>query len=282
MRRYDISIDGKPFIKSTDLRQFRVTFLSRMRYTDKLSFLDLGIYNLSRETNIEQGKEIVLNAGYDEEFDQIFRGRIITVLKEREGANIITRLLCRSGASDVRPSISLSFGQNSEIVDVLQSIAKQLGVSLNIDREQFKNANKLIRGFNAQGDMLKILDSLAYQFCFNWIHSADALIIDRKDKPSKGNLREVSLFTGMIGVPEAEGDIGGYFVRVNMKLSPRIHIRSTIDLKSEYASYSTGNFYITPPENGGKVSGKYKVIELVHRGDSWGERWQTEIRGQKI
>lgn len=280
MRKFEILIDGKKFIEPHNVRQFRISFTSRVRYSDKLGFLDLAIYNLSRETSIPQGKQIVLQAGYDDEFDQIFSGTIITVLKEREGPNIITRVLCRSGSVYERPSIQVSLGQNSTALQALEEVAKTWNVRLNIDQEQFADAPVLIRGYAMNGDLTSVLNSLGGMFDFHWIETADGIIIDRYKKPTKGTPREVSLFTGLIGVPEAEGDVQGYFVNLTLRMSPRIRLRTLIDLKSEYASYSTGNFYITPPENGGQLSGVYKVIEVVHRGDSWGERWQSELRCQ--
>lgn len=282
MRKFSLKIDGKDFIVHNDYRQFRVTFFSRMRYTDRLSFLDLAIYNLSRETAIDQGAEIELSAGYDEEFDRIFKGKIITVLKERDGPNIVTRLLCRSGAVDARPSINVSLGAGATAMQALNACASAWGLALSVDEEQFSDAPVFTRGYSMNGDIPKVLDALASQIGFEWMQTADTLYVDRVNKPTAGQPREVSLFTGMIGVPESEGDVSGIFVRVTMRLSPRIRIRTNIELKSEYASYSTGNFYITPPKNGGKVSGNYKVVEVLHRGDSLGDKWETEIRGQKI
>lgn len=281
MRKFSLKIDGKDFIVHNEYRQFRVTFFSRMRYTDRLSFLDLAIYNLSRDTAIDQGAEIEFSAGYEEEFDRIFKGKIVTVLKERDGANIVTRLLCRSGASDARPSIDVSLGSGATAVQALQACATAWGLALNVDEEQFKDAPVFTRGYSLNGDIPKVLNALASQIGFQWLSTSDALYVDRNDKPTAGDPREVSLFTGMIGVPEAEGDVKGIFVRVTMRLSPRMRIRTNIELKSEYASYSTGNFYIVPPENGGKMSGVYKVVEVLHRGDSLGDKWETEIRGQK-
>lgn len=282
MRKFEILIDGKKFIEEVGPRQFRITFTSRMRYTDKLAFLDLAIYNLSRETEITQGKKITLRAGYDDEIDQIFVGTIITVLKERDGPNIVTRILCRSGDANERPSINAAVGRNTTILQALDFVAQAWGVPVNYDADQFKDAQPFIRGYCMNGDLMEVMNALARQFNFSWIESSEGIIVDKNKADTKATPQEVSLFTGMIGVPEAEGDIQGIFINVTMRLTPRLRLRHKIDLKSEYASYSTGNFFIKPPENGGKLSGVYKVVELVHRGDSWGDRWQTEIRGQKI
>lgn len=287
MRLFDIEIDGKPFIDKTSGRQFRVTFTSRMQYSEMLSFLDLAIYNLSRDTAIEQGKSIRMMAGYEGELDEIFKGRIITVLKERDGPNIVTRLLCRSGAADVRKSVSTSVGKNATALDAIRQCAAVLGpdggpVALRYDAKQWADAPRFVRGYALNGDALEALNALAGQFGFEYLVTDDALQIDRKGYPVEGEPQEVSLFTGMIGVPEAEGDVEGIFVNVTHRLAPRLRLATNVELKSEYASYSTGNFYITPPANGGKLSGTYKIVEVSHQGDSWGGRWQTVLRLQKV
>ncbi len=282
MRRLEIDIDGKKFIEPTNARQFRVVFTIKSRYTERLSYAEIGIYNLSRNTQIEQGKTIELRAGYDEEFGTIFRGRITTVLREREGANVITRLLCLMNGQSLRNSIQASLGAGSTIFDALQLCAQAWGLPLVIDPTQFDDVRPFVRGYVLNGDLAVCLDTLAKQFNFCWIETADAIVIDRPDKDVSGLAREVSLFKGMIGVPEAEGDVIGAFVNVTHRLCPMMRMASKFELKSEYASYSTGNFYIMPPKNGGKLSGFYKVVELEHSGDSCGQRWETKIRGQHI
>lgn len=292
MRKFAIEIDGKPFISATELdtngnnitknKQFRITFTSRMRYTDNLAFLDLGIYNLSKNTAIKQGAKIILSAGYSNEYDRIFTGYIITVLKEKEGPNVITRLICRSSHFEKRPSIQKTIGAGGSILDALNVISNAWNLPLIIEKKQFSDVKPFIRGYSLNGDLVKILRDLARQFDFSWLETPEGLLIDRNGKTLEARPREVSMFTGMIGFPESEGDLNLIFINVTMRLSPRIRLRTMIDLKSEYASYSTSNFYIGAPVNGGKLDGVYKVVELVHRGDSWGNRWQTEFRGQKV
>lgn len=286
MRQFEIDIDDKPFIDGREGRHFRAVFTTRMAYTDKLAFLDLAIYNLSRDTDVRQGSKVLLRAGYDDDIDVIFQGTITTVLKERHGPDIITRLLCRSGANDVRKSVRDAVGKNGTVLECIKKCAQVLGpggtpLPVRIDESQFADCPVLVRGYVLEGNAVDALDKLASQFDFGYVIAGDALHVDRRNKAIKGTAQEVSLFTGMIGVPEAEGDVGLVFVNVTTKLKPRISIGSNIDLKSEYATYSTGNYYIVPPENGGKLSGRYKVIEISHQGDSWGNRWQTAMRVQK-
>lgn len=281
MRKYEIDIDGKPFLRHTGVHSLRVTFNARQSYTDNLAFLELSIYNLSEDTKIKEGKEIVFSAGYDEEFDVIFRGRITTVLKEREGANIATTLLCVSFDNSVRKSIAKTLGRNCTVTQCLKECAKALGVPLNITEGDFKVDKPMIGGYVMNGDVMKVLDNLARMFNFSYLLTKDGLIVDKNGAKLKGVAREVSAFTGMIGVPELTGDMVGIFVNVSTKLSPKIRIKSNIDIKSKFASFNTGNFYIEKPKFESDVSGVYKVIEVQHIGDSHGNRWVTNLKGMR-
>lgn len=281
MRKYEIDIDGQPFLRQTGVHSLRVTFNARQSYSDNLAFLELSIFNLSEETKVKEGKEIVFSAGYDEEFDVIFRGRITTVLKEREGANVATKLLCVSFDNSVRKSIAKTLGRNCTVVQCLNECAKALEVPLNVNKGDFKDDKEMISGYVMNGDVMKVLGSLGRMFNFSFLLTKDSLIIDKNGAKLKGVAREVSAFTGMIGVPELTGDMQGIFVNVTSKLSPKIRIKSNIEIKSKFASFNTGNFYIEKPKFGSDASGVYKVIEVQHMGDSHGSRWVTNLKGMR-
>lgn len=263
-------------------RQFRIVFNSTANYTEHLSFLDLAIYNLSSESQIRQGSYVRLSAGYVDEFDTIFQGRITSLVTEREGANVITRLLCMGELPKNRQRINRSYGSNASIVQIIKDIAKQWGLTLQIDESQFADAAPLIRGYSCNGDLPSVLNKLASQFDFSWAQVNQFLIIDREGKKHKGTPREVSFKTGLIGVPEMSADNTGFGVDLTVRLSPKIRLNTLIELKNRYASYNTGNMYVKPPANQGKLSGTYRVVTISHEGDSWGNRWQTKIRALTV
>lgn len=283
MRKFDIQIDGKPFIEPTKQRQqFRVVFRTQTNYTENLNFFDLSIYNLSRSTVINEGQKIVFSAGYDDEYDVIFSGVITSVLVEAEGVNKVTKLYCVSNRIDRRKTINVGLGKNSTVIQALRACASAWGLSLKVDKEQFKDSPLLTSGYVLEGDIPSCLRKLAKMFDFGWAQVNQFLIVDRKGKEIKGKPREISLFTGMIGVPQSDGDITGTFVNVSTRLSPKIRLATNVNIQSEYSVYRTGNLYIKPPENKGNLSGVYKVIAIEHVGDSWGEDWRTNLRVQKV
>ena len=113
-RRYEILIDGKPFISATDGPTFRCAFDVPINPSDINSTADIRIYNLNDNsvgTVLKRKRTITLRAGYVETIDTIFTGAIINTFQEREGPSVITRLLCKSAQPPIeRGTISASFG----------------------------------------------------------------------------------------------------------------------------------------------------------------------------
>ena len=263
-------------------RQFRITFNSSANYTEHLSFLDLAIYNLSAESQIRQGSYVRLSAGYVDEFDSIFQGRITSVVTERDGANVVTRLLCMGELPRNRQRINRSYGAKTSIVQILKDIAKHWGLALQYDEAQFAGAPVFIRGYSLNGDIPSVLSKLADQFDFSWAQVNQFLIIDVKEKEHRGKPREISFKTGLIGVPEMSSDNTGFAVDLVVRLAPKIRLNTLIELKNKYSSYNTGNMFVKGVSNHGNLNGIYSVVTISHEGDSWGERWQTKIKALTV
>ena len=113
-RRYEILIDGKPFIAAKDGPTFRCAFDVSINPSDINSTADIRIYNLNDNsvgTVLKRQRTITLRAGYVETIDTIFTGTIINTFQEREGPSGITRLLCKSARplSRLRRQLAMVF-----------------------------------------------------------------------------------------------------------------------------------------------------------------------------
>ena len=285
MRVFSIELDGKPFINPVNpSRQLRVVFSTAMNYSENLGSLDLAIYNLAQTTQILSGQRIVFKAGYDdtsESFQTIFNGTVTTVFKERDGANIVTRVLCRSGDIMDRPDTELSFGRDTTVTQILDATARSTGLKIDYQPEQFEKQTVFTSGYVLRDDVRKELDNLAQQGGFSWAHDGTRIVIDKGKSKRTGIVHEVSLKTGLIGMPEETSNNTGIFVNVTTKLNPALRIGGLFELKSQYATFNTGNMYLLPPEHGGNLDGQYKIMTVSHEGDSWGEVWRTKFEGMR-
>src|SRR5690554_5387617 len=99
LRKWKIEIDGQPYLESQHEGNLRVVFDIDVAVMNAVSTADIRIYNLKTNTGIQQGSTIRLHAGYEGNCDVIYSGVVTNIFKERQGADIATRLLCRNGAA---------------------------------------------------------------------------------------------------------------------------------------------------------------------------------------
>lgn len=276
-REYEMWVSGEKFIDGTLGKQLRIQFDIYQSPAESFSTADFRIYNLSRETKITRGASVEFKAGYNGSIDTIFTGTVTNVLREREGADIATRLLCRSVATNENPSAAASYGQNSLVVDVLTDLARQWPAQLVIDRKQFDDSPKLISGYVVNGGIQYELDTLGRMYNFEWAHSNGQLIITRTDKKRSTPMIEVSRYTGMEMMPEITNGPTRIGINVIKRLDPAIHLNSRIYVKSDYATFNTGNMYLQETEGDESVEGEYDVKTITYRGDNYGADWSMEI-----
>lgn len=278
LRKWELLIDGAPFIENGTGYQFRCVFDVMVSPQNAQSFADIRVYNLSKSTSIPQGKSITLKAGYDDNFDVIFTGTITNILRERDGASTATRLLCRSGSPvDDRGSANSSYGIGTTVVDVLKDLARSWPRAIDIDEDQFSDAPTFTSGFVADGDIPKILDSLGYQFEFDWVQDRGTIIISRRNRIRKSILYEINQYTGMVGVPEVSRGPNGLGVFVTTKINPYIRSSSRINITSEFSTFNTGNLYISDLSGDASANGEYNVLTMHYSGDSHGDTWDLSI-----
>lgn len=279
-RLWSMDIDGDPFILQSDGHQFRVTFDVTVTPADTLSFADIRLYNLAKTTAITQGAAIIFRAGFTNAVDTIFSGYVTNVFREREGASVVTRLLCKSGdAREDRGSAQGSYGPNVMLVDILKDLARSWPRQLDIDESQFEDVPPFTSGYVSDGDIPTILNKLAYAFDFEWLQDRGRLIVTRKNKQRTGAMTEVSQFTGMVGIPEVTRGPDGIGVFVVNTLNPYFRINGRINVKSEFSTFNTGNMFVSQMSGDAQASGEYNIFALRHRGDSWGNQWVSEIDG---
>lgn len=274
LRAWEIQINGQRFIDNNEGRQFRCVFDILINPGDTLATADIRLYNLAKTTTVSQRDDIVFSAGYQNSFDILFAGSITNVLKERQGPDVITRLLC---SSLQRGTAVSSYGASVRLVDVLKDLARRWPLTLEMDESQFTDADSFPSGYTISGDIPYALDRLAYAFKFNWTQDRGSLVITRIDKERTGTVFEVNQFTGMVGMPEMTRGPNGLGVDVTMRINPFIRTTSRINVKSEFATYNTGNMLVAEIAGDASASGEYNVFSIRYTGDTHGEAWDMRM-----
>lgn len=278
IRKWELRIDGKPFLESLPEHNFRIVFDVTVSTYATISFADIQIYNLAKTTEIKQGASIVFLAGYAENYDIIFSGTITNLFRERDGASIFTRLLCSSATQvELRGSANSSYGAGTPVTDVLIDLARQWPLALDLDKTQFDDAPLMTGGYVASGDIPTILDSLGYQYDFSWTQDRGTLVISRNNRERTTPVFEINQFEGMVGVPEVTRGPDGLGVFVTTRINPYIRSNSRINVKSEFATYNTGNMFMQELSGDASANGEYNVLTIRYSGDTHGDDWNMSL-----
>lgn len=282
-RVWSVDVNGQPYIgPQSGRRQFRIQFNIDISPGNAISFADIRLYNMNKDSGISQGASIVLRAGYNDNIDAVFTGFVTNVLREREpGApEIITRLVCRSGQPAVdRASAQLSFGIGTRIEEVIRALAAAWPLPIDIDNAQFADAKPLSSGLVVDGDIPATMTDLAYAYKFEWMQDRGRIVVTKPNMPRTASPVRVDQFSGMIGIPEVSRGPDGLGVFVSVQLNPALRINGKIDVESEFATFNTGNLFVSELSGDASANGEYNIFAMKHSGDSHSDLWRTEIDG---
>lgn len=276
LRKWSLMINGQPFIDGRDGHQLRCVFDIEVSPAT-LAMANIQLFNLSKESEINQRSDIVFSAGYQDNFDALFSGTITNIFRERQGPNVITRLLCRSGIASQRGLMSSSYGPGAKLTDVLVDAARAWPLYLEIDLKQFDEKDVFPSGYTASGDVKTVLDSLSYMFGFDWKPERGSLVISRLDMERTTTAFEVNQHTGMVGMPEVNRGPQGLGVDVTTRINPSIRTSSRINVSSGFSTYNTGNMRIAETTGDVSANGEYNVFRIRYFGDSHGQAWDMRM-----
>lgn len=247
-----------------------------------MSFADIRLYNMNKGSAIAQRSSVVLRAGYSDNIDAVFTGFVTNTLRERDpgSAEIITRLICRSGqpATD-RASVQLSFGVGTRVEEVLRALARAWPLPIEINNAQFADAQPLSSGLVVDGDIPSAMTDLAYAYKFEWMQDRGRIVITKPNMLRTTTAVQVDQFSGMIGIPEVSRGPDGLGVFVAVQLNPALRINGKINVESEFATFNTGNLFVSEMSGDATANGEYNIFAMKHSGDSHSDLWRTEIDG---
>jgi hypothetical protein len=289
-----ITAAGVRLSQGLSVKDLRVTFEITKSIGSTPNTALVKIYNLNQDSEnkvVEEFDEILINAGYAGSSLLIFRGNIRHRSPYRDGNDRIMEIDAADGDYDARHAIvntTLKAGTTtSQFLDQIVGKFKTTKRGHVTLKDQ-----KRIRGKVISGSARDHLDELARQADAHWSIQDGLLEIVPVDSTLPTEAIVINSDTGMKGAPEVS-DKG---VKVTCLLNPRIRINGKIkidnnDLKlkikkerekkpggthvSKTTTKKVGLSRIDP-------DGVYKVIHLVHKGDTRGDEWETEVIGMPL
>jgi len=277
-RRFELLINDQTFIAESGGRLFKLTFEVLVDFGGYNSYADIQLYNLSNDSVskvLSRDATITLRAGYADNIDKLFVGKIKNVMKERRGPDIVTRIIARSG-SETSTVVNKSLGVNTSVIQCIRECTEAMGYPLTINDADFSDLPPYPRGVVLSGDPRTKLDELAQTHKFSYVIDSGKIVVSKNTGYVSGSPIVISQDTGMEGIPE----ITESGCDVTVRLNPKLKIGRRIEIKSEFKTFNFSNLYFQNiPENAG--AGVYRVFRLSHSGDTYGNTWSTKITGYR-
>ncbi|HKS94990.1 MAG TPA: hypothetical protein VJV74_02530 [Terriglobia bacterium] len=261
----------------------------------------ITVYNLSQSRELEiVGRigdlddevlssdidEVIINAGYKDATQLLFRGNIKHAFRHREGNNHLMVIEAADGDKDIRQTtinVALKAGTTDD--QLVDHVVSQFGTTKK--GHVIVPDRKRIRGQVFSGGAPEVLNALAKQVNGQWSIQDAHLQIVPVDSTLPNEAVVMRSDTGMLSAPE----ISDKGVKVRCLLNPRVIVNGKVqidnnDLKQQILKQRTRAPGAKPKKKKGtKVlarldpDGIYKVYKVIHKGDTRGTSsgdWVTE------
>lgn len=252
-------------------------------------YSDVSIWNLRGDTqeklinDVVEGSVVTVWAGYENgNYGQIFKGQVFQPLFDRQNVtDFILTLHCLVGqnllhANYAAFTLSKGWDYASLLNKMCQSSVKKIPIkNLTSDLPQ----NKAPRGIVVMGDPRKTLRTVSKDTSSLWWVDYYGLNV-AKLKGGKANNKTITLTpeTGLIGTPQQidDGVTFRCLLNPNMRITTNDDIlRVKLDMSVIRQMKITQGMMVSPLD----ADATYKVVNVVHRGDTRGNDWYTEVIG---
>ncbi len=245
----------------------RVVFQVVRSRTKDPNTADLSIYNLKKSNRVAlQEKEIntVLRAGYVDNISQIFGGQLQRGSSVRDGSDWITSIQSGDSTKAFKSSrISKSFGGPVDVQDVLENVAKELGVGLGNLKDKIAEGgiraglSQFSNGFVAVGKTEKVLHRITKAMGYTFsIQDGQLQLLSPGETINPDEAILLSSSTGLIGSPEP-GEKG--IVKARSLMQPETLPGRKVKIESD------------------EINAFFRIDKVVFSGDTWASDWYSDL-----
>lgn len=247
--------------------------------------LELAIYNLAERTRRQldelvgtPARGIALDAGYRDEVGTIFRGEVVMITSGREGTEMVTRVVGKTGHQLGQAIVNTTLPPGSTMVERVQQLIQAMqrdnpGVNFGraIQRFQARDMpgalDQLTRGVTLTGRALDQYRVLSKDLKLEtWVDDDEGVAL-MPTEVRGDRMVVLTAASGLLGPPTRiidEKDPSKVIARMSSLLQWRIGLGGAVELGSI------------------SLSGFYRVRAIVHTGDTHEVEWSTEAEGVQL
>lgn len=289
-RRWRILVTDKEDAEALNVSDLHCIFEVHKKMERGGFYAMVRIYNMNAETEnkiIEEGDRLVIEAGYAGsgqendigQYGKIFDGQIIYASRRREGnTDYILTLSAIDGdlplnLNYIAKTVNKGINQR-QVIETVCSISEEktpvAEITGGLSEQQLPRGKVFFgRPFDYIEDVCRGNGALYYV-------EDGALTVTKLSDVNEDEALVISPETGLIGLPQ-QVEFGVTFKTL---LNPAIRMKTKIKLSHTEVNERE----VTPGQNGAKQMPLdeewiYQACEVVHRGDTRGEEWYTEVQG---
>lgn len=275
-RKYRVLVTTAKGI-ALDVSDLRCTFDVRKNMMQP-QFSTVTIYNLNVETEnhlINEGDTVIVEAGYEgEQYGLIFRGDVVQPIRGKEDG-VTYKLTLNSIDSDRQLNVgglvvfNVAKGQSAR--ELVGSISSQAKIPSELGRiSSGLSSAKLTRGKVFFGTSKDYLRQLAKSNDATFYMDDGKVNIIQAADFADDEILDLSPESGLIGTP-MQSDYG---ISFKCLLNPRVRLNSLVRINNSLIQAQA--FQPGQLPRALDAEGIYRVVELVHLGDTRGDNWYTE------
>jgi hypothetical protein len=286
-----------------DISALRINFTVTKMTNASPNLLTARVYNLSPKTmqQVKNYRRVILSAGYKNgNFGVIFDGTVVLYVQGKENT-VDTYLEIFAGDLDSglnNTVVNLTWPAGTTPTQKAKDAIQKMGIKVEVPQEA-KNEPKTLRSSSYCGmardcirDQMNAIDADFY------VEDGVGYIVLRLNGYRQGELVHLSPTTGLIGMPKVTPS----GIEAMCLLNPKLRLGTLFEIKTSLLSnvpfepgnpgapFATGERGTTFAATGGQqfnfagVSGigRYKILQLVHYGDTRENPWYSSIVGVGI
>jgi hypothetical protein len=272
-------IVGSPGTIGHEYTGLNFSFSIKKTITPEMNPATVIVTNLSKDTiaGIHERETVcIIKAGYIEAEGaiEIFRGYVSNVSSVKNKTAWETTIELRDGYEELRAStFAKSYAGGASIKNILADIVKSFNLPNNIKQRLLSIADKkLPRGISFNGLSKDALQDIAELAGIEWSIQSGKLKFLEKNKADEQTAFLLSKESGLLGSPTR---LSGITISKS-KQPGRAEMKQT--------GWSLTSFLLPTIEPGNKVSvtsaivsGVFKVINVLHTGELFGQTWATTL-----
>ena len=235
----------------------------------------INIYNLAADTRNAIARcltKCTLFAGWtNTDLQRVFSGTVISIVNERQGPDIISKLQVLPGYGSIaRGFSSVTFGPGTPCKDAVKKLAGDLpGMQIADGNFQGLQGNIGRSGWSFAGPTKEGLDALSKEYGFSWTCDDGAV-------KATGDTFQLG------GYVELNGEDGG-LINITPTFEGPMAIQTGVNIKAIYVpGITVGSTVKVNSKLNSTYNGTYKVHQMNISMDAYSDSWTMDITSRRF